>query len=212
MESTATVAVRPPARRQAVTPPARSICAISQPPKMSPLGLVSAGMATVRIAGSPGGGASVSVTCGSSRPIARSRARFLVPAGALLDVEEQMHRTLQQRAPAPRARGRRSRGCARRARRSGSPCGRAARHRSSPRCAPSRPCAPASSRSRPWSPYGTSSCVCRKICSRTSLGGEQPVGQVGQFVVGIEMRPFRHRRAERVGQPVEPVAGRRRGP
>jgi hypothetical protein len=32
---------------------ARSICDISQPPKMSPAGLASAGMAMVRITGSP---------------------------------------------------------------------------------------------------------------------------------------------------------------
>jgi hypothetical protein len=32
-----------------------SICDISQPPNMSPAGLVSAGIATVRIAGSPTG-------------------------------------------------------------------------------------------------------------------------------------------------------------
>src|SRR6516164_4664803 len=54
----ATVTVRPPARRVATVPPARSIWHSSQPPKMSPCGLVSAGMAMVRIAGSDVGGIS----------------------------------------------------------------------------------------------------------------------------------------------------------
>src|ERR1700747_2093289 len=55
MPSTATVAQRPRARRTAALAPARSICAISQPPKMSPDGLVSAGIAIARINGSPSG-------------------------------------------------------------------------------------------------------------------------------------------------------------
>src|SRR5580700_10557022 len=54
----ATVTTRPPARRTATVPPARSIWHSSQPPKMSPCGLVSAGMAMVRIAGSVSGGTS----------------------------------------------------------------------------------------------------------------------------------------------------------
>ena len=49
MASTATVTLRPSAMRMAMLPAARSICAISQPPKMSPDGLVSAGMAITRI-------------------------------------------------------------------------------------------------------------------------------------------------------------------
>ena len=49
--STATVTALPRATRMATSPPARSICAISQPPKMSPLGLASAGIAVTRIAG-----------------------------------------------------------------------------------------------------------------------------------------------------------------
>src|SRR4051812_46519276 len=53
MLSAATVAQRPRARRAAALPAARSIWAISQPPKMSPAGLVSDGMAMVRMAGSP---------------------------------------------------------------------------------------------------------------------------------------------------------------
>ena len=61
MPSTATVAQRPRARRKATVAPARSICDISQPPKMSPSGLVSLGMAMVRITGVSSGQA-----CGSS--------------------------------------------------------------------------------------------------------------------------------------------------
>ena len=55
MRSTETVAQRLRARRAATLPAARSIWAISQPPKMSPAGLASAGMAMVRMAGSPRG-------------------------------------------------------------------------------------------------------------------------------------------------------------
>ena len=51
MPSTATVAARPRAVRAARLPAARSIWLISQPPKMSPAGFVSAGMAMVRITG-----------------------------------------------------------------------------------------------------------------------------------------------------------------
>ena len=53
MPSTATVAARPRAVSAARLPAARSIWLISQPPKMSPAGLVSAGMAMVRITGWP---------------------------------------------------------------------------------------------------------------------------------------------------------------
>ena len=66
---TATVATRPRACWAATLPPARSICESSQPPKMSPLGLASAGMATVRSAGSRAGGwegASLSLMFGTS--------------------------------------------------------------------------------------------------------------------------------------------------
>jgi hypothetical protein len=55
MPSTVTVAQRPRTRRAAVLPAARSICAISQPLKMPPAGLVSAGMAMVRMTGAPVG-------------------------------------------------------------------------------------------------------------------------------------------------------------
>src|SRR5262245_38554654 len=54
----ATVTTRPSARWLAALPPARSICDSSQPPKMSPLAFVSAGMAKVRSAGSIAGGLS----------------------------------------------------------------------------------------------------------------------------------------------------------
>jgi hypothetical protein len=47
-----TVAQRPRASRPAALPAARSICERSQPPKMSPAGLVSDGIAIVRIAAS----------------------------------------------------------------------------------------------------------------------------------------------------------------
>jgi hypothetical protein len=52
----ATVTVRPFERRVATVVPARSICDSSQPPKMSPCGLVSAGIAIARTAGSICGG------------------------------------------------------------------------------------------------------------------------------------------------------------
>src|SRR6267142_2241224 len=55
----ATVTVRPLARRVATVLPARSICDNSQPPKISPCGLASAGIAMARSAGSDRGGASV---------------------------------------------------------------------------------------------------------------------------------------------------------
>src|SRR5579883_1692129 len=57
MPSTATVAQRPRARCAARLPPARSICDSSQPPKMSPFGLASAGIAMTRISGAVAGGA-----------------------------------------------------------------------------------------------------------------------------------------------------------
>src|ERR1700686_3868880 len=57
----ATVTTRPPACRTATVAPARSIWQSSQPPKISPCGLVSAGMAMVRIAGSASGGTSTAV-------------------------------------------------------------------------------------------------------------------------------------------------------
>src|ERR1700730_18385544 len=55
----ATVPTRPLARRVAPVLPARSICDNSQPPKISPAGLASAGIAMARSAGSDCGGASV---------------------------------------------------------------------------------------------------------------------------------------------------------
>src|SRR6202043_1444326 len=53
------VTTRPLARRVATVLPARSICDNSQPPKISPAGLASAGIAMARSAGSDCGGGSV---------------------------------------------------------------------------------------------------------------------------------------------------------
>lgn len=58
MASTATVTTRPCARSTPAMPPAWSICDITQPPKMSPLALVSAGIAMVRTVRSPRGSVS----------------------------------------------------------------------------------------------------------------------------------------------------------
>src|ERR1700693_3897819 len=58
MPAIATVTTRPRARRVANVLPARSIWHSSQPPKMSPCGLVSAGIATARSAGSASGAVS----------------------------------------------------------------------------------------------------------------------------------------------------------
>src|SRR5580704_15324999 len=55
----ATVTTRPRACLVATVPPARSICDSNQPPKISPCGLASAGIAMARSAGSDCGGASV---------------------------------------------------------------------------------------------------------------------------------------------------------
>ena len=70
MASTATVATRPAARWVAMLEAARSICDISQPPKMSPAGLASAGMAMVRITGSP------RVSDGGGEVASRSTRRY----------------------------------------------------------------------------------------------------------------------------------------
>src|SRR5712691_10427671 len=59
MLPTEAVTTRPSARRVAVIAPAESISDIIQPPKISPLGLVSAGIASVRAASSPRGSADV---------------------------------------------------------------------------------------------------------------------------------------------------------
>ena len=53
MPSTAAVTTRVFALFDASMPLPRSICAISQPPKMSPFGFVSFGIATVRVTNSP---------------------------------------------------------------------------------------------------------------------------------------------------------------
>jgi hypothetical protein len=75
MASTATVAQRPRARRAAALPAAKSICAISQPPKMSPAGLVSAGIAIVRIAGADVGGVGRGASGRRSLPVVAPRPR-----------------------------------------------------------------------------------------------------------------------------------------
>ena len=68
--STATVAQRPRASRVARLPAARSICHISQPPKISPAGLVSDGMAIVRITDFPfGAGISISPSNATDYPV-----------------------------------------------------------------------------------------------------------------------------------------------
>src|SRR5262245_11723199 len=53
--STLTVTTRPRARSTPAMPPAWSMCAITQPPKMSPFALVSAGIAMVRTVSAPRG-------------------------------------------------------------------------------------------------------------------------------------------------------------
>src|SRR5712691_4485532 len=63
---TAAVTTRPPARLVAVIAPAASISDMIQPPNKSPLGLVSAGIARVRAASSPGG------CFGPEKPASRS--------------------------------------------------------------------------------------------------------------------------------------------
>src|ERR1700688_4057017 len=73
----ATVTTRPLARRVATVLPAKSICDSSQPPKISPAGLASAGIAMARSAGSDCGGASVV----SLALIAESSSSFLPEHG-----------------------------------------------------------------------------------------------------------------------------------
>src|SRR3990170_8413787 len=80
MASTATVAARPAARALAVMPPAISICDSTQPPKMSPLGLASAGMASVRVARVPRG----LVTCSAVMGFGTSHGQRV---SAQLDIE-----------------------------------------------------------------------------------------------------------------------------
>ena len=71
MSVTATVATRPCANAVAVIPPATSINDMIQPPKMSPAGLVSAGIARVRTASSPLASAGVPSAGAVSVDIAR---------------------------------------------------------------------------------------------------------------------------------------------
>src|SRR4051812_35077058 len=77
MASIATVTVRDCAVLEAKMPPPRSIWLSSQPPKISPLALVSAGIARVRMQRSPPG--SVSVFSGVRAPEPRSLETL--PAG-----------------------------------------------------------------------------------------------------------------------------------
>src|SRR5215831_18727880 len=72
----ATVTQRPLARRVAAVPPARSICDNSQPPKMSPCGLASAGMAMARKAGSARGGLPDGSEAGIGNPTSASDTRI----------------------------------------------------------------------------------------------------------------------------------------
>src|SRR6266853_600414 len=66
---TAAVTTRPPARLVAVIAAAASISDMIQPPNMSPLGLVSAGIARVRAARSRGGGfCLLTAASGSGQP------------------------------------------------------------------------------------------------------------------------------------------------
>src|SRR5260370_13828180 len=62
---------RPSARRVAVIAPAESISDMIQPPKISPPGLVSAGIARVRAASSPRGSAAAPAFCSVSGDIAQ---------------------------------------------------------------------------------------------------------------------------------------------
>src|SRR6266478_2192377 len=81
MPSTATVAHRPRARWAARLPPARSICESSHPPKMSPLGLASAGIAMTRTSGMVEG------TCEVS-PRARDGFTFAVCGVTIDDIRQ----------------------------------------------------------------------------------------------------------------------------
>src|SRR5262249_29511792 len=77
----ATVTVRPLARRLAAAPPARSICDSNQPPKMSPCGLASAGIAMARSAGSVLGGRAGVSEAGMENPNVEASG-YLVQAHA----------------------------------------------------------------------------------------------------------------------------------
>src|SRR5262249_22766022 len=101
MPVTATVTTRPHARRVAIVVPARSIWQSSQPPKMSPCGLVSAGIAIARKAGSVfvagslvSNGLGMNWTCPliTQTSIASQRQRFAVQyVGTFLPGEHLMH-------------------------------------------------------------------------------------------------------------------------
>ena len=74
MASSATVTTRPCDRSTPAMPPATSICDSTQPPKISPLALVSAGMAIVRTVNSPRGSSVSMVICASTASISRQTA------------------------------------------------------------------------------------------------------------------------------------------
>ena len=134
---------------------------------------------------------------------------LLVPARPLLDVEEQMHLPIEQAAELRAGfRADLLHPCCRR-RRSGSPCGRAAPRRSSRRCGPSR-------RGRSLKALGLDRGGVRESPpesgERSARGpisaANSRSGQVRQLVLGIEMRPLRHRGGQRIEQRVDPIAGR----
>src|SRR5690606_5962962 len=90
--STATVTTRPVTRSTAAMAPAMSIWLITQPPKMSPAGLVSAGMARVRMVSVPEGSAAGSVMV---RSFHRPAAHIFFPVlAAQRDVDRFLDRDL----------------------------------------------------------------------------------------------------------------------
>jgi hypothetical protein len=86
MFDTATVTTRPFACWVAVIFPAESISAMSQPPKMSPIGLVSAGIARVRLASPPRGAAAASPGGTAGTVPCRSMATRASPAAPFIPV------------------------------------------------------------------------------------------------------------------------------
>src|SRR5207302_1103110 len=88
MLPTEAVTTRPSAHRVAVIAPAASISDMIQPPKMSPLGLVSAGIARVRAASSPRGSPAATDAAASVSGIARlpCGCRDAVPGRAIWTV------------------------------------------------------------------------------------------------------------------------------
>src|SRR5690606_8166900 len=92
MASTATVTTRPWQRSTAAIAPAMSIWLITQPPKMSTAGLVSAGMASVRMVSEPVGSVGLGFMSGSfHRPTAD---RFLPVLAAQGNIDRLFNRHL----------------------------------------------------------------------------------------------------------------------